>query len=319
MSQTKTIVKEAGIANRKRMKNILIHSFFILVSVFYVLPFLYVISISLSNEKDVADFGYKLVPMNFDLTAYTYVFANAKVLINGYLVTAFQTLAGTVLSILLMAMAAYPLSRTIFKLRSAVILFILLAMFFGPGPGTSFGSVPTVPSYILVSRYLHLSDSIWAYIIPGLAVPLYIIMFVTFFKSISEAMIESAKIDGAGELNVFFRIIIPLSKPILATLSFMVLLARWNDFMTSLIYISNPNLVTLQFLLQKILWESEFLKSLAENSFHGIGIDVVSGSTAPLETMTFAMCIIAAGPMLVIFPFFQKYFSKGMMIGSVKG
>ncbi len=305
--------KNTSARKTKNVKMLIIHSFFILVSLAFIIPFIYTISVSFSNEKDIADLGYKIIPVHFDLTAYRYVFKNPQKIIDAYTVTASQALLGTVLSTLIMSMCAYPLSRRIFKFRSIIIYFVLFTMFFGAG------SVPTPPSYILISKYLKLSNSFMVYIIPSLVGAFNILIFITFFKGLPESLIESAKIDGANELFVYYKIIVPLSKPVIASIAFILLLGRWNDYITSLIYITNPRLLTLQYLLQKILWEADFLKNLTENSPTGIVMDVYNKNDLPLETMTFAMCIIAAGPMLVVFPFFQKYFAKGLIVGAVKG
>lgn len=311
----KNLIQKQNTSARKtkHVKMLIIHSFFILVSLAFIIPFIYTISVSFSNEKDIADLGYKIIPVHFDLTAYRYVFKNPQKIIDAYAVTASQALLGTVLSTLIMSMCAYPLSRRIFKFRSIIIYFVLFTMFFGAG------SVPTPPSYILISKYLKLSNTFMVYIIPSLVGAFNILIFITFFKGLPESLIESAKIDGASELFVYYKIIVPLSKPVIASIAFILLLGRWNDYITSLIYITNPRLLTLQYLLQKILWEADFLKNLTENSPTGIVMDVYNKNDLPLETMTFAMCIIAAGPMLVVFPFFQKYFAKGLTVGAVKG
>jgi putative aldouronate transport system permease protein len=152
--------------------------------------------------------------------------------------------------------------------------------------------------------------------LPVLANAFSIIMFRTFFQGLPYALAESAKIDGASELRIFFQIILPISKPIIATLSLFSVLDKWNDWFTSLIYIRDQKLYTLQYLLQKILLEVDFVKSLAQNAPAGM---IDSLSQVPTESLKFALCIVAAGPMLLVFPFFQKYFAKGLTIGAVKG
>ena len=141
-------------------------------------------------------------------------------------------------------------------------------------------------------------------------------VFRTFFKGIPESLFESAHLDGAKELTIFFKIVVPLSTPVLASIGFMTLVARWNNYTTSLIYIRNEDLYTLQYLLQRMMNEAEFLKQLSEN---GVGSAVMDNIAQPSETLKYAMCILAAGPMLFIFPFFQKYFSQGLTVGAVKG
>ena len=141
-------------------------------------------------------------------------------------------------------------------------------------------------------------------------------VFRTFFKGLPESLFEAARIDGAKELYIFFRIVIPLSTPVFASLGFMTLVGKWNDYTTSMIYIRDESLYTLQYLLQRILNESSFLKSLMSEGT--VGVDV-SQMDEPTETLKYALCVIAAGPMLLVFPFFQKYFSQGLTIGAVKG
>jgi ABC-type sugar transport system, permease component len=173
-----------------------------------------------------------------------------------------------------------------------------------------------IPTYILNTTYLHLGNKIWVYILPGMASAFYIIIFRTFFQQLSISLVESAKIDGASEIRIFFQIVIPQSTPVLATISLFLLLDHWNDWYTCLVYIRDEKLYTLQYLLQRILNEAEFVSKLASRAPPGISLNRFE---LPTESLKFAMCIVAAGPMLVIFPFFQKYFTRGLVIGSVKG
>ncbi|HHT03372.1 MAG TPA: carbohydrate ABC transporter permease, partial [Bacteroidales bacterium] len=182
--------------------------------------------------------------------------------------------------------------------------FVLFTMLFSGG---------MVPTYLMNVRYLHLDNTIWIYILPGLVSAWNLIIIRTNYKSIPEELIEAAKIDGAGELYICFKIVMPICKPVLASVGFLFLVAKWNDWNTALLYITNPNLYSLQYLLQKILNEAEFLKQLAEAG------QLVDGSVFPSESYRYAMALIAAGPVLLVFPFFQKYFAKGMTIGGVKG
>lgn len=283
-----------------------VNLFFILFSAAFIIPFLYAISISLTSESVIKAEGYKLIPPSLDFTAYQIVFKNANEIIQAYGVTIFTTLVGTFLSLLIMALCAYPLSRPDFKWRYFLTFFIFFTMIFGGG---------LIPTYILITQYYGLGDSIWVYIIPSLANAFHIIIFRTFFAGLPFTLIESAKLDGASELKIFFRIILPLSKPVLATIGLFNLLGRWNEWMTALIYIRDANLYTLQFLLQRILMEVEFLNNVAKD----LPIDIIGDIGVPTETVRFAMAIVAAGPMLFIFPFFQKHFAKGLTIGSVKG
>jgi len=171
-----------------------------------------------------------------------------------------------------------------------------------------------VPTYILYTQYLNLDDTIWVYILPALVNPWYLFMVRTFFADIPEAIIESAYIDGANEYTIFFRFVLPLSKPVLATIALFVFLGKWNDWYTSMLYINKENLVSLQYLLQRIMKNLEALQNASM-----MGTTIVNSADIPSETTRMAMAIVVAGPVLVIFPFFQKYFVRGMTVGSVKG
>lgn len=287
-----------------------INLFFILMSLTFVVPMILVISISFSSEASVTavNAGYSLIPKEFSTEAYQLAFANPKNIINGYIVTIAQSFLGTFLSCIVLGMVAYPLSRSNFAYKGVITFIVFFTMLFGGG---------MIPTYIVYTQFYHLKDSFWVYILPGLAGGAYYTLIVrTFFKGLPEALFESAKIDGAREMTIFFKIAVPLSKPVFATVGFMMLVAKWNDWMTSLIYINNQDLYTLQYLLQRILNEAQYLNGLMNNPIPGVDPNLFR---QPTETLRYAMCVVAAGPMLLIFPFFQKYFAKGLTIGAVKG
>lgn len=293
---------------KNTMGNKLINLFFVLFSLLFIVPFILIISISFTDEQTLIAGGYGLWPKVFSLEAYKYVFKSPEQLIDSYKVTIFYSVFGTLLAMLVMTLMAYPLSRKSYKYRQPVMFFVFFTMLFSGG---------LVPSYILITKYLRLNNSVWVYILPYLANAYHIIVIRTFFQGLPSELVESAKIDGASELLIFFRIILPLSKPVLATVALLTLLTRWNDWNTALLYIRDTDKYSLQYLLQKILREAEFVKNMAESSpVAGITLDA---SVIPSETARYAMCIVAAGPMLVIFPFFQKYFAKGLTVGAVKG
>ncbi len=288
--------------------NLLIHLFFILACVTFIVPLIYVISLSFTGEDAIREYGYKLIPKALDFTAYHNIFENPKKLIDAYKITIFISVVGAVLSTIVMSMMGYAISRKAFEQRKLFTFFAYFTMLFSGG---------LIPSYIVNTRYLGLTDNILVYIVPYLASAYYILILRTFFKSIPESLIESAKLDGAGEFRILMQIIIPLSKPALATIMLFTLLGRWNDWNTSLLYIQDETMYTLQYLLQKILREDEFIKEMSERAAM-IAVDVSATKSAPVESMRFAMALLAAGPMLVVFPFFQKYFVRGLAIGAVK-
>lgn len=292
----------------KRSPNIIINIMFCLGSLVFILPFVLIVSASFSDEQTLLSEGYKLIPSVFSTEAYKYVFRNPQQLLDSYKVTIIYSIVATVLGVVVMAMLAYPLSRPNYKYKKIATFFIFFTMLFSGG---------LVPTYIWITRYLHLGDTIWVYILPCLVNAFHVIVIRSFFQGLPQALMESAKIDGASELQTFFKIVMPLSKPVIATISLLTLLSRWNDWNTALIYIKSSNLYSLQYLLQKILREAEFVKNMAESSpVAGVDLDL---SNLPSVTIRFAMCMVAAGPMLIIFPFFQKYFAKGLTVGAVKG
>ena len=291
-----------------RIPNIIINIMFCLGSLVFILPFVLIISASFSDEQTLLSEGYKLIPSVFSTEAYKYVFRNPQQLLDSYKVTIIYSIVATVLGVVVMAMLAYPLSRPNYKYKKIATFFIFFTMLFSGG---------LIPTYIWITRYLHLGDTIWVYILPCLVNAFHVIVIRSFFQGLPQALMESAKIDGASELQTFFKIVMPLSKPVIATISLLTLLSRWNDWNTALIYIKSSNLYSLQYLLQKILREAEFVKNMAESSpVAGVDLDL---SNLPSVTIRFAMCMVAAGPMLIIFPFFQKYFAKGLTVGAVKG
>ncbi len=287
---------------------ILLHVFFILFSLCFLLPFLLVVSVSFTSEAGIEEFGYRLFPSEISMTGYSYVFENMDQIIDSYIVTTITSVSATILGLIVMSMMAYALSRKDFAYKNGLTLFIFITMIFSGG---------LVPSYIVNTQYLGLGDNILVYILPCLASAWHVVILRTFFKELPDSLVESAKLDGARELTILFRIILPLSKPVLATVGLLTLLSRWNDWNTALIYIRTPQLYSLQYLLQRILREVEFVTALAKDM--PVGVDVSQTSEIPTESMRFALAIVAAGPMLVIFPFFQKYFVSGLTVGAVKG
>lgn len=278
---------------------------FVFICILILIPFLLVVSVSLSSEKDIAEFGYQLIPKNIDLSAYKYVFQNPTAILNAYKVTAIFSFLGTFLSVLFMAMAAYSLSARDLAGRGFFSMFFYFTMLFSGG---------LVPSYILITQYLHLNNTIWVYILPGLISPWNVFMMRTFFSQIPKEIFESASMDGASEYRIFFQMVIPLSKPVIATMLLLGFLARWNDWNTAMLYIDDEKLISLQYLLQRIMKNMEVLQQS-----EGMMQSMVSAAEIPTESARMAMAVVVAGPALFVFPFFQKYFVKGLTVGSVKG
>lgn len=288
-----------------RKESVAIHIIFIFFCSICVIPFILLVSISLSREIDIIDYGYRFIPIKIDFSAYKYILQNPKQILNAYWVTALSTVIGTFISLMVMSLVAYPLSRTNFKGRKGITFYLFFTMLFNGG---------LVPSYILITQYLKLGDTFWVLIIPGLVNVWHVILLRTFFQNLPISIFESAKLDGASELKIYSIIVLPLSKPVLATVALFGVLARWNDWYTVLLYIRSTELETLQFLLQKIIMNIQLMRDNMNVIPDGMLV-----TELPSETARMAMVILAAGPMLVVFPFFQKYFVKGLTVGSVKG
>ena len=278
---------------------------FILLALFCVVPILYILSASLSDEIQLTKEGYSLLPRGFSLEAYKYILESPKPIINAYGVTILVTLGGTAVSLLVTTMLAYVIARKDFKVGRVFAFMIFFSMLFNGG---------LVPTYIMLTKYYHLKDTIWALIFPYIIMPWHVFLMKGFLADIPTSLIEAAKIDGAGEVKTFFKIIVPISKPALATVGLFIAFTYWNDWYQSMLYIDSPDINSLQFYLYRIMNNIQYLSTSMQAG--NISIDIAS---LPSETARMALCILAAGSMLVVFPFFQKYFVKGLTVGAVKG
>lgn len=292
--------------NSERLSKVIMNIILILVCILCFIPFVAVVSISFSSETAIALDGYSLIPREFSTLAYEFILKTPKTILDAYGVTIATSAIGTVLSLLIMSLCAYPISRPDFKYKNKVSFFIFFTMIFNGG---------LVPTYIWVSKYLGLSDNFWVLILPVVVSPWYLLLMRTFFSSIPNEIIESATVDGASEFGIYYKMILPLAKPALATVGLFTLLGFWNDWFRGLLYIESQGLVTLQYMLYKMMANIQELQNAMASNI-GVNIDM---SQLPNESARMAMCVLAAGPMIFIFPFFQKYFVKGLTVGSVKG
>lgn len=296
---------EHTINKKKEKTSIWVHLFFIIFAFLCIVPFLIIISASLSGETDLAVNGFSVLPRKIDFTAYAYLFKNPEIIINSYVVTILITVIGTFLAVMFMSMAAYCLSRSNFRFKGILTFFIFFPTLFSGG---------LVPSYIINTQYLHLTDRLAALVLPSLINVFHIIMLRTFFKQLPEALFEAAKIDGASEYHIFFKLVLPLSKPVIATVAFLSALAKWNEWYNAMLYIRDDKLVPLQYLLQRMMMNLRALLDAMQNAPAMVNIQDLPG-----ENLRMAMLVVAIGPMLLIFPLFQKYFVRGMTVGAVKG
>ncbi len=278
-----------------------------LLTVFvFVYPFLIIVGSSFQSVSDLNANGYRIIPGQWTLASYKAVLQNPQTLVRAYGITILTSAITVVCGVFVCSTCAYVMTRKSYRYKKILSLIVFLPMILGGG---------LVASYINIVKNLGLKDNIWVLILPMLVSPWYILLMKGFLSSIPEAMIESAKMDGASEFRGFTQFVVPLSKPAIATISLFFLLDSWNEWYNSMLYIDNQNLVKLQFLLMKIQSSIDFLNSAEALQFGA----VKSGQEVPTEGARMAMCLLAAGPMLVVFPFFQKYFVRGLTIGSVKG
>ncbi len=282
-----------------------IYLFLVLICLICVIPIITVVSISFSSDLQIAKEGYGIFPKGFVLDAYKYVFKDSEAILRSYGVTILVTLMGLGGGLLLNAMIAYVLSRRDYVYRKQLTVFLIIPMVLNGG---------LVPTYIWMTKYLNLKNTIWAMLLPLLIVPWFIILLRTFFSEIPSSLMEAATVDGAGEFTIFFKIVLPLAKPALATVGMFITLNYWNDWFQPLMYVDNRDLYNLQYRLYILMRDVQ--EMMKNSAISGMGISIAD---MPTESMRMAMCVIAAGPMLVIFPFFQKYFVKGLTVGGVKG
>jgi putative aldouronate transport system permease protein len=271
-----------------------------------IFPFIYVIIISLSSEQALSLHGYRLIPEEWSLEAYKYLWQVRSQIFRAYGVTLFVTIVGTILSVSVIALYAYAISRKQFLYRKQFTFIAFFTMLFSGG---------MVPFYIVMTQFLGLKNSIWALILPMTVNAFYIIIMRTFFqRSVPEAILESARIDGAGEFRIFLRIVLPLAIPGIATIALFNTLAYWNDWFNALLFIDDPSLVPLQSLLMRIENNLDFIR---QNTMLSTQNGSILGSI-PQDSARMAMVVIATLPIALSYPFFQKYFVKGLTIGSVK-
>ncbi|TLS48752.1 carbohydrate ABC transporter permease [Paenibacillus antri] len=271
-----------------------------------VFPFVFVIIISFTDESTLARNGYSLFPEKWSLEAYRYILLTGEQLFRSYGVTIFVTVVGTIVSMVFIALFAYAISRKSFKYRNFFSFLAFFTMLFNGG---------LVPTYIVVTQLLDLKDTVWALILPMAVNAFYIMIMRTFFvTSVPDAIIESGKIDGASEFRIFTTLVLPLSLPGLATIGLFSTLGYWNDWFNALLYIDDPGLVPLQSMLMRIENSMSFLLQNTSNASINAGIL----QSLPQDTSRMAMVVLATGPIVLAYPFFQRYFIQGLTIGAVK-
>lgn len=286
--------------------NVILNSIMIVMSLSCILPLLLVVIVSFSSEGSIYQNGYTFFPTELSLEAYGYFFRLGDQIIRSYGVTIFVTLFGTVFSLTITCLFAYVLSRPDYRYNKLFTYMLLFTMLFNGG---------MVPSYIVNTQLLGLGNSIGALILPMSLNAFYVVVLRTFYKSIPMEIIEAAKIDGSSEFGTFMRVVLPLSKPGIATIGLFTMIAYWNDWFLGMLYIMEQKKYPIQTLLWSVQNSLESIKQSAANALEYAEV----AKSAPTDSGRMALTVLVVVPILLAYPFFQKYFVKGLTVGGVKG
>ena len=287
-----------------RRYQFMINVILIIVTIIMVAPIILLFMSSISSERSLLVYGYSFVPKEFSLEAYQYIFSNAQTIFRAYGITILVTIVGTACNLILSSMTAYALSVRKLPCRNVISFYIFFTMLFNGG---------LVPSYLMWTSIFHIKNTIFALIVPNFMLSaMNVILIRTYYSSsIPEALYEAAKIDGSSELKLLLKVVLPMSLPIIATVGLLVGLGYWNDWLNGLYYVNDDRLYSIQVLLNKMLLNAEAMKKAASAG--------VMGGPLPSTGMKMAVAVLGALPVLVMYPFFQKYFVKGITVGAVKG
>lgn len=301
---SEVVMKHRRRSAGNRVMDVVVYTLIILFCLMCLIPFLVAVSASFSTERTLLRDGYSFLPRDFSTLAYEMLFSTSQIY-DSYKVSIFVTVTGTALSMVVTAMMAYPLSVKKLKYRGAISFFAYFTMLFNGG---------IVPTYMLISKYLGMRDSVWCMIIPVLVNPWNLFLLRNFFSAIPAELHESARIDGANDMRILWQIILPVSLPALATVALFYGVAYWNQWFNAMLYIEDSTLFPLQYLIMKMLRNIELMKQMSGQA--GFAVDM---STLPSTTTKMATAIVTIGPIIIAYPFAQKYFTSGLIVGSVKG
>ena len=299
-------VAELTINRISKKANFILNIWFMLWTLLCVLPLLLVVIVSFSSEQSIFERGYSFFPSEWSLDAYNFFFRLGDQLIRSYGVTIFVTVVGTLFSLAISATFAYVLSRSDYAYNRLLTLLMLFTMLFNGG---------IVATYMVNTQILGLGDSVWALIFPMSFNAFYIVVLRTFYKSIPVELIEAARVDGASEFRTFFRIMLPPSKPGIATIGLFTMIAYWNDWFLGMLYIIDQKRYPVQTLLWSMQNSLEFMKQSSANALEYAEM----ARNAPTDSGRMALTVLVVLPILLAYPYFQKYFVKGLTVGGVKG
>lgn len=308
MKQTAALIEthsknKIKLPTSSRIFYIICYTVITLMALLCLTPFIVMISASFTSEQYIRFHGFSLLPASFSTKAYELIFKSPQTVVQAYGVSILITVVGTALGLLLTTITAYVISRKDFKYRNGFSFFFYFTTLFNGG---------MVCTYIFYIQYLHLKDNLWSLILPGMFNVFYLLIMRSFVAEIPKEMIESAKIDGAGEYRIFGQIILPLLKTGMATIGLFIALGYWNDWYNAMLYINTESLYPLQYMLYNLLQKTEAMAQIASRA----GISVAD---MPSNSLKMSMAVVAMGPIIIVYPFVQKYFVKGVTIGAVKG
>ncbi|TRZ48602.1 carbohydrate ABC transporter permease [bacterium] len=289
-----------GYKANTRFWHTLISIFIGIVCAIFTIPIILIISASFTSTKALAEIGYRLIPPEFSTSAYEYLLHDPILVTQSYSVSIFITVVGVSVGVLIMAMLAFVLSRREFKLRGVLTFYIFFTMLFSGG---------LVPYYINMVMVLHLKNTVWSLILPGLVVPFFVLLLRTYFATLPRDLFDSAKIDGANDIQIFFQIAVPLAMPALLTIALFLMLNYWNDMFQALLFIESNKLSPLQYTLYKMIVNTTNLSPEG----------MQTGRVVPVLSVRMAMAVLALGPVILAFLFVQRYFVRGITLGSIKG
>ena len=291
----------------KPVTNALFNVMFVILSIVCVFPFIFVLMISVSSEESIRNIGYALIPQSFSSAAYEFLWNEKEMILQSLFVSIEVTVIGTVLGVVLTTTMGYVLSRPQFKLRGFLQWVVFIPMIFTGG---------MVANYVVTSNILQLNDTLWCLVLPLAVSSWNVTISKTFFRqTIPDSIIESAKIDGASQLTIFARIVVPISNPVFATVALFLTFGYWNDWLQAALYISKDSLRALQPLLQTMMGQLDYL---ANNPTAGLSLQQYRNQM-PSESVRMAIATIIVVPIACAYPFFQKYFISGLTVGAVKG
>ncbi len=300
-------IKERRINAVKPLSNLLFSILFAVLAFVSIFPLLLVFMISISSEDSIRQLGYSLIPMEFSAKAYEFLWNERDTIINAFFVSALVTVAGTVIGVAITTMLGYSISRPDFKLKGILTWVVFIPMIFNGGMAAS---------YVVNSSLFQLGNTLYILILPLLISSFNVIICKTFFRTtIPDSIIESAKIDGASQMTIFTKIIVPISKPVYATLGLFLSFGYWNDWFLASLYLSDTKLFSLQAMLNNMIKQLDYI---ANNPAVGVSLQEYKRNM-PSESVRMAIAVIIVIPIACAYPFFQKYFIKGLTVGSVKG